>query len=297
MSSPFFSIIIPTYNRAGLILRSVNSVLKQSFSDYELIIIDDGSTDNTEQLILSLNNLRIKYFKTENGGVARARNEGIKNAVGKYVTFLDSDDMVELSHLETAYNLISKNNYPGVVHLNFMWGTIERLVTHKNTLPDKLPDDLFKNCSLHVNCIFIRNEIAKASLFNESRLLMFAEDWDFFIKLAVRQNILLSDQVTSYLVDHENRNMRNFDEPVWIAKKNALIDSLRGDPVVSKSYNNKIKLVEAHMSSLISVNLAARNEKRKSISYLFKSVFSNPGELFTRRFLAIMKHLFLTWKS
>lgn len=291
----FFSIVIPTYNRDKIISRAINSILRQSFTDYEIVVVDDGSTDDTEKVVLSFNRPNIRYVKTANFGVAHARNHGIKQAKGNYIGFLDSDDLMETAHLQTAFDFIQLKNQPEVIHLNFLWGTEDKSNTHKNYLPKQLPGDIFKNCSLHVNCIFAKNEVLQDNLFNESRELMFAEDWDFFIKLAVRFPIHTYDVTTAYLIDHEDRNMRNFNEEKWVIKRDAISRSLREDPVVSKNYFNKIGIVTAHMNSLIAVNFAVRKSKIKSLKYWFLALSQNFRELFTMRSLAIMKHLALKW--
>lgn len=291
----FFSIVIPTYNREKTISRAVNSILQQTFIDYEIVIVDDGSIDNTASIIESYSNPHIKYFKTENSGVAHARNYGIKQALGHYVGFLDSDDMMEVNHLQTAYSFIQEKQTPEIVHLNFLWGAADKLVTHKNILPEKLPEDIFKNCSLHVNCVFIKNEIAKRNLFNESRALMFAEDWDFFIKLSVRFPIYLLDKTSAYLVDHADRSMRDFDEVKWVNKREAIALSLLQDKVVQEKYQKSTQMVTAHMNSLIAINFASRKNKIKSFKYWSLSVKQNFKELFTRRSLAIIKHLVFYW--
>lgn len=295
MDKIVFSIIIPTYNRGQRILKTINSVLNQDFKNYEIIVVDDGSIDDTEKLIFELNNQSIRYIKTVNLGVAHARNYGIKMAVGNYVGFLDSDDMMNPDHLQSAYNFICLKSYPEVVHLNFLWGDENKIHTLRNQLPKSLPEDIFKNCSLHVNCIFVKNEIIKNNLFNESRELMFAEDWDFFIKLAVRFEIHLLDKITAYLVDHEDRSMRNFDQSKWISKRDAIVLSLSRDEVVSKKYEHNIKTVEAHMNSLIAINLAIRKNKVKAIYFWFLSFSLKIDELFTRRSMAIIKHLVFNW--
>jgi len=291
----FFSIVIPTYNRASFIINTLQSISNQTFSDYEIIIVDDGSQDNTAEIVSSFNNESIKYFKTQNYGVAHARNYGIKQAKGTYIGFLDSDDLMETHHLQTAYNFINAKKMPEVIHLNFLWGSEDRSIVHKNKLPHDLPVGIFKNCSLHVNCIFIQDNVAKNNLFNESRDLMFVEDWDFFIKLCVRYKIQLLDQCTSYLIDHEDRSMRNFDERRWVSKRDAIKISLRNDEVIEKKYLGKVKIVTAHMNSLIAVNFASRKNKIKSLKYWFLSLNQNFLELFTKRSLAILKHLVFSW--
>lgn len=93
MDNPVISVIIPTYNREKLILIAIDSIMNQTFKDFEILIIDDASTDNTEAVVKGLNNEKIRYFKLDkNGGQCIARNYGIKRAKGKYIAFLDSDD-------------------------------------------------------------------------------------------------------------------------------------------------------------------------------------------------------------
>ncbi len=97
---PVFSIVIPTYNRAKIISRAIQSILKQTFGEFELIIVDDGSTDGSRAVIKQINDPRISYIWQENGGVSAARNAGVKSARGKYIAFLDSDDEVLPEWLE-----------------------------------------------------------------------------------------------------------------------------------------------------------------------------------------------------
>lgn len=271
------------------------SVLNQTFINFELIIVDDGSTDDTEQFITTFTNSKIRYFKTENFGVAHARNFGIKKANGEYVSFLDSDDFLEPSHLEVAFDLIEKNKKPEVVHLNFSWGLEDRSTSQKNILPKKLPEEIFNSCSLHVNCLFVRKDIALINLFNENRELMFAEDWDFFIKLSAHHTIILKDHTTAYLVNHEDRSMRNFNEEVWVKRRDQLIISLRNDKVIISKYYNKLMRVSAHMNSLIALNLAINRSKQKCIAYLLLAFKENKGELLTKRTLATLKYLVFKW--
>ncbi len=104
--NPFFSIIVPTYNRALILSHAIESIVSQKFKDFELIIIDDGSADNTKELVDSFNDNRIRYIYQVNSGVCVARNTGIFAANGKYITFLDSDDWAESNWLEDFYSQI-----------------------------------------------------------------------------------------------------------------------------------------------------------------------------------------------
>ncbi|GAB1404254.1 glycosyltransferase family A protein [Lentimicrobium sp.] len=120
-SSPLFSVIIPTYNRSHLIKRALNSLVAQTESDWEAIIIDDGSTDDTFSAIFSLLALypNIYYRKVIHQGEAAARNKGIELCKGEYITFLDSDDEYRPGHLESRKKLFAR--FPAV---NFIHGGV-----------------------------------------------------------------------------------------------------------------------------------------------------------------------------
>lgn len=112
------SVIIPNYNRAKVISRAIESVLDQTFSDFELIVVDDCSTDNSMQVISLIQDKRIKVFQLkENSGAAAARNYGIKQSSGDFISFLDSDDYFEPRFLEVTYEMFAKTG-PSV---GFMW--------------------------------------------------------------------------------------------------------------------------------------------------------------------------------
>lgn len=109
---PQVSIIIPTYNRASFVTKAIDSVLNQTFKDYEILVIDDGSTDDTRKVLEPYAN-RIRYVYHENSGVSAARNAGIKEAQGEWVAFLDSDDEWAKDYLSTQVTQIKK--YPHAI--------------------------------------------------------------------------------------------------------------------------------------------------------------------------------------
>ena len=103
---PLFSVVIPVYNRAGIVGRAINSVLLQSCQDFEIIVVDDGSKDNLRFVLNSLDNFRIRLVRQVNSGASAARNHGIDTATGKFVAFLDSDDAFLPHHLEVMERLL-----------------------------------------------------------------------------------------------------------------------------------------------------------------------------------------------
>lgn len=112
MESPFFSIVIPSYNRALILPETIGSVLTQSYTNWELLVIDDGSADNTKEVVESIADNRVKYIYQDNAERSAARNNGIRNSKGEYICFLDSDDLFEANHLEVLYDKISEKSFP-----------------------------------------------------------------------------------------------------------------------------------------------------------------------------------------
>jgi len=124
--TPFFSIIIPTYNRAYILPETIKSIQNQLFKDWEILIIDDGSSDNTKEVIenISKNLSQIKYFYQINSERSVARNYGASLAQGKYLLFLDSDDFFKEEHLQNIYKeIINKENPIGLFFTNILYCT------------------------------------------------------------------------------------------------------------------------------------------------------------------------------
>ncbi|MES2971089.1 MAG: glycosyltransferase family 2 protein [Patescibacteria group bacterium] len=106
---PLISVILPTYNRAHTISKAVQSVLEQTYQKWELIIVDDGSTDNTKEIVGSINDSRIHYYYKANGGPSKARNYGISKSKGKWIIYLDSDDLLLPKCAETMIEHLTRN--------------------------------------------------------------------------------------------------------------------------------------------------------------------------------------------
>lgn len=111
-AAPFFSIVIPTYNRAKLIAKAIDSVLQQTFAAWELIVVDDGSKDNTKHVVEEFGDKRIKYVYQQNQERSAARNNGIKHATGKYICFVDSDDYYLPQRLQLLHDTIKAKGEP-----------------------------------------------------------------------------------------------------------------------------------------------------------------------------------------
>jgi glycosyltransferase involved in cell wall biosynthesis len=183
------SVIVPTFNREKTILRAINSILKQTYKDIEIIIIDDCSNDNTQNVVKLLNNDKIKYIKHDkNRGACAARNTGIKLAKGEYIAFLDSDDEWLPKKIEKQVNFLKTNNADVVFcsHICCM-GNKELII------PDKKIDTsiLYKKL-LYGNFITTGSILGKSKCFNHIKFdlkLPRFQDWDLMISIAQKYSV------------------------------------------------------------------------------------------------------------
>lgn len=120
---PIFSVVIPTYNREKLLRNAIDSVLNQSFTDFEIVVVDDGSSDNTFSLIRDYHDERIIYAYKQNGGQNTANNVALRLARGEYISFLDSDDIWMKEKLEKTYQKFMSDPELGVVY-NYTGGMV-----------------------------------------------------------------------------------------------------------------------------------------------------------------------------
>ena len=180
----FFSIIIPSYNRKYLLKIAIESVLEQTFKDFELIIVDDGSTDKTKELVETYKDKRIKYFYQENKGPASARNLGIKNSSGEYICFLDSDDRFRRQKLELTKDYIEKYPLYKIFHTEELWYRnfqyLEQKKIHKKPEGSVFCSAL-KVCCISLSCACINREVFnKVGLFDED--FPVCEDYEFWLR-------------------------------------------------------------------------------------------------------------------
>jgi len=197
MHNPFFSIIIPTYNRAGFLKPCLESVLSQDDPDFELVIIDDGSTDQTAAIIAGLGDQRVKYLRQENKGPASARNLGLTQARSKFICFLDSDDRFRQNKLAVTRQFIQKHPEYKIFHTEEIWYRDGRLLPQKNA--HKKPSGwVFENaaniCSISISTAAIHREVFNAVAgFDEA--FPACEDYDFWLRATAKFPIFLIPEV------------------------------------------------------------------------------------------------------
>lgn len=198
---PFFSIIITTFNREKLITRALKSLLSQDFKDWEAIIVDDGSSDNTFEVIkpIVLNYKNIKYIFQKNQGLPTARNTGVYQSKGQYITFLDSDDEYKINHLSTRYLILRENPQIDMLHCGFeIVG--DPFVPDKNN-PTKLIH--LDNCIIGGTFFIKRDVFQKIGYF---RNVDYADDTDFFERAENRGLKIMKTEIKTYIYHRDTPN-------------------------------------------------------------------------------------------
>ena len=218
------TVIMPVYNKAENLKESIQSVLNQTYQNFELLIVNDGSTDGSEEIIqrFMAYDQRIKYIKQENNGVATARNLGIAMATGVYISFLDADDLYKEDFLEKMIKVIKDKN---VAICNYYLRSDDRLIKTKWHCKegDILVDYIYNRCVPNTNCWLINKAFISKHGLSFPAEHNWGEDQSFFIKVLCHDiNIsCVNDALTIYNTDVSNSLSKNsldklFKDIAWL---------------------------------------------------------------------------------
>lgn len=205
------SVIIPTYNSADLIVDAIDSVLAQTYKDYEIIVVDDGSTDNINEVIDSYD-VSIKFTKQANAGAAVARNTGMQSACGEYIALLDADDIWLSSKLETQVAFLDNNSEVGMVCCDgFRWTPPAKpsqggrlSVLRGRPLQRPSLDIMFKMHMINTSSVVFRKDLLKKTGYM-NKALKHGQDFEFFLRLASLKPVAYIDSpLMAYRVHSAN---------------------------------------------------------------------------------------------
>jgi glycosyltransferase involved in cell wall biosynthesis len=187
IDSPKVSVIVPTYNRASRLEEALNSIVCQTYKDFELIVVDDGSTDNTSKVIRSLSGAQYLAM-AKNSGVSKARNLGLATAKGKFICFLDSDDLWDVNKLKIQVDWMENNTNSQVCYTDEIWIRYGFRVNPMNKHL-KHTGDIFRYC-LALCIVSPSSVMLRANLFDEigsfDESLPVCEDYDLWLRIAVK---------------------------------------------------------------------------------------------------------------
>jgi glycosyltransferase involved in cell wall biosynthesis len=222
---PFFSIIIPLYNKEQYIARVIDSVLKQSFKKFEIIVVNDGSTDDGLSAIKKIKDCRIRVINQKNLGASSARNTGIKNANAPYIAFLDADDEYLNDFLENIYKLTRKYK-----NIKFFAAAYKKIIRNKTTKLKRLgrkKDFIVKNFIrvvsknnffIHISSVVIhRNVFKRVGFFGieeyfDKKTNSYGEDFDMWLRISLDFKLCFSNK-------HGCLYYRNTDSNISLDKK------------------------------------------------------------------------------
>lgn len=274
-NTPTVSVIIPTYNREHLLGRALKSIFNQTYKDFEVIVVDDGSTDNTEKIIRDFSVLKINYIKhAKNKGEGAARNTGLKAAKGEYVAFLDSDDECLPEKLEKEMAVFQRESPRlGVVYSDMC--EVER--NGEKTIwksPTFMPEDgLFYRRALEYQSygIGIGSSVVRKACFDRvgffDERLSYYVDLDFFIRLS-----------KEYYFYHVKEPLMNYhvtnDSFRWVTS--AHIES--GELILNKYLDDIKKSRKTHSLHYWRMGrfLCMHNDVKKSRPYLVRAIIADP---------------------
>lgn len=240
------SVIVPTFNRGKVITKSIDSILKQTYRDFELIVVDDGSTDNTEEVVKGYCDERIRYIRNDsnNHGPSKARNLGIIESKGEYIAFNDSDDEWHVDKLEKQFVHLQRENADVtfcVMRKNC--GNKEQFIPDSGFTQDKCNmANILRGSFTGTPALFGKAEVFKQNYFDEK--MRCNEDWDLVIRL-----------IEKYVVAYQNENF------VEVAVTEKSVSSDCENAIVAMKY-----ILEKY-SSQYEENYKSKKRMLKAIEY------------------------------
>jgi glycosyltransferase involved in cell wall biosynthesis len=269
-------VVIPTFNRAYCLKRTIDSVLSQTYKELKLYVIDDGSTDETKNLISQYQNeSRLRYFYQNNKGVSAARNSGIKMGQAEWVAFIDSDDEWLPNKLETQVDFIKKNPNIRFIHSNEIWMRNGVRVNPKKKF-DKSYHDLFKRslemCLISPSTVVMKKELClQHGLFNEDFIV--CEDYDLWLKILATEEVgFVSDFLIKKYGGHGDQLSTQFPAmDFWRIR--SMVNLLGNSLVTDEVKRSQIK-VEIYKKAEILLNGFLKHQKLNEYDELKKMLNS-----------------------
>jgi len=289
-NTSFFSIIIPTYNRCELVKKCINSIRNQSFENWECIIINDGSTDNTQEIISILikNDSRIKLVTQQNSERAISRNNGAKLAKGNYFIFLDSDDSFESQHLENLYSAIQsdgENNEMYFTNGKYLKDHVFEVI-FIDDIQSPIPIDFFLSNSVVPARVCLHKSIFNIYSFDPRTIIV--EDTVLWTEILNTHKVKYLPLTSVIYHLHENNSVN-------IEKNNAYLQRLNGLNVLfyKKKVSNKIpkSVKRKHLNRCyygIADFYTYQNKKVKSIIWILKSIVTYPELDLKHKFVRLL---------
>lgn len=300
MSEPlFFSVVIPTYNRENFIEKTLESVFEQTYPHYEIIVVDNCSTDNTVKVLEPyIEAGKIRFIQHEqNYERARSRNTGMENAKGDFLTLLDSDDFMFPENLADAADFATKNPEYKVFHNLYSLVDGNRKTIYSYNFPslkNRLSAIVAGN---FMSCIggFLHRDVYRNYRFDTFPDLTGAEDWDFWLRVFADFKVGRIEKLNNGIQHHEGRSVNNQSIETMARGSEYMVKKFREDEHLSKVYAEYLDRIEAN--GLLYLNLLSNDGRlqKKAFGYLWAAWKKDKSVFFTTRFLRSLRRTMMTF--
>lgn len=260
------SVIIPFHNRLEWTCQAIKSVLCQTMQDFEIILIDDGSTDDLSRLSSYLQNKKINYIRQENKGVASARNRGLENASGEFIAFLDSDDLYFPDKLERQ--LLAMRQYPLIPLSHTSYNRMDKTgkyieQMHSGKFSGKVYPEIYTFCPIATPTVMIRRAVYVENHLRFEEKISIAEDIVFWTEFAKRSDILgIDEPLTKVRIDDQSA-FSDYQKQI-VGFKNILKYGIEKDTFLNTKQK---RIILASCYSLISSLYLRESEISVSVNY------------------------------
>ena len=271
MNNSKFSVVIPTYNSSKTINKTITSVLRQKYKNFEIIVVDDGSNDNTVSKVKQISDSRIRVFKIKrSGGPAKPRNYGINKSISEWICFLDSDDLWDPNKLKILSQSIKQSNFDILCHNEYIFKLGKKKIQKYGPFQKNFYKTLLINGNrLSTSATMISKKfLSKYNLkFNESKKFVSVEDYDLWMLCAKKKaNFLFIDDVLSTYIVHNEGISQNHNKHL-----NSFKSLLKHHVFEIQNFENNKKLWEYFEKKIELLNLFENFKKNK---FIFKTVLS-----------------------
>jgi len=293
---PLVSVIINCLNGEKFVSDSINSVLKQTYQNWELIFIDNASTDTTADLVGAfLDDVRIKYFRNaQTVSLGESRNIALSNCSGEYICFLDADDLWEPKKISLQEEAMRENRHVDLIYTNALVNNMvrnEARVLNKIKLPSgSIFRSLLKHYRINLQTVMIRASVlSRMDHFFDPNLTL-SEEYDFFMRILYRSQALYIDEITAtYRVHNEMSSLKNIDR--YPAENEYVVSKLRLlENTFDSNYASELRYLRGKIGFWSSAAFMSKRQRYRAFQSILPHIFSS------YRFLGVAILCFLPFR-
>ena len=282
---PLVSVVIPTYNRAQYIAETIESVLRQTYENIEILVIDDGSTDDTAAVVRQFGS-RVRYVWQKNAERGAARNHGLRLASGEFISFLDSDDLWMPRKVEAGVDFLSSNRNVGLLYGDALVINAEGSATR--IIRARGPSGRVTGKLLEENFVIMPTNLARTSLlreiggFCEDREISGSEDWEAWLRLSLITDFAYAPEVTAKYRIHATNTVN--DALGMRRSMCGAVESFCASEDLTSGYQKYLRRARAKIALTNAINYCSINELSQSMKFLRDAASAHPPIILDPRY-------------